>query len=240
MNNIKLEIILNKYLKNYNIKDKCINGLQIGGEKIINKIITSVTFNKNIIKKIKLNNYNSVIVHHGLIWKNKNKLNIKKKNIINFLLKNKINLFAWHIPLDIHKKIGNNITLSKKLKIKIKKLPTYKNPFIIGYNYKNIKKKIKKNFKKFKYIKSKKYNINKICICCGNGNKYLKKSIIKYKIDTFITGEISKKKKKIIKKKKLNLLILGHDLSEQFGIKKLNKFINKKLNIKTYYLNINK
>ncbi len=239
MNNIKLEIILNKYLKNYNIKDKCINGLQIGGKNIINKIITSVSINKNLIKKIKLNNFDTVILHHGLIWKNSYNFNNKNKKILNLIFKKKINLFAWHIPLDIHPKIGNNVLLCKKLNIKIKYLPTYKNPFIIGYNIKeNIIKKIKKIFKKFIYIKSKKYKIKKICICCGKGEKYIKKSINKHNIDTYITGELSNKYKKKIKKYNINSIILGHDISEKFGIKNLSKFIYNKLKIKTYNINI--
>lgn len=241
MKNIKLEILLNKYLKNYNIKDKSLNGLQIGGKNIINKIITSVSLTPNLIKKSILLKFNTIIVHHGILWKNNNILSNFNKSIIKNILKNNINLFAWHIPLDIHKNIGNNILLSKKLNLKTKILPNKNNPYIISKIYKkdNLIHKIKKIFKIFIYYKVKK-KINKICICCGNGNNFIEKSIIKYNIDTYITGEISEINFNIIKKYNINLIILGHEESEIYGIKKLSKIITKKYNIKTYNYKIKK
>ncbi len=244
MNNYKLEKIINKYLlKKKKIKDLTINGLQIEGKKKIKKIITCVTINNYIIKKSLKKNIDAIISHHALIW-NKNPLikGIKKKYILNILKKN-INIYTWHLPLDIHPKIGNNVLLSKKLNIKIKKLPKNNFPVLIGKIKKNFNliKKIKKNIKNFNHIKSKKKNIYKIGICCGSGENFLEKAIWKYKIDTYITGEISEKTIYIIKEYKINTIILGHHSSEIYGIKKLGSWIKKKNNkINVKFINIPK
>ncbi len=235
MNNLKLEIILNKYFNNHKINDQSINGLQIGGKNKINKIITGINIDFKIIKKAISLNYNTIIVHHGILWKNKLYFNNINKKIIKKIIKNNINLFAWHLPLDIHKKIGNNIILAKKLNINIKIFPTIKNPYIIGYNFKkkNILNKFK-IFKKFIFYKSKKKKIKKICLCCGNGNKFIEKVINNHNIDTYITGEISEINFNIIKLYDINCFILGHEKSEIYGIIKLKNLIKQKFNIKTY------
>ncbi len=240
MNNLKLEKKINKYLKSNNIKDISINGLQIEGKKNINKIITCITINNLIIKKCIKNKYNTIICHHGLLWKNENLniIGIKKKIIKNILINN-INIYCWHLPLDIHPKIGNNIILAKKINVNIKKLPNKNYPLIIGYNNKKkiIKKILKLNIK-FKFIKSKKKKIKKIAICTGKGDYYIEKCILKYNIDTYITGEISEYKIILSKNYDINLFILGHHNSEIYGMKTLSKKINKKYNIYTKFINI--
>ncbi len=237
MNNLKLEKIINKYLKSYLISDNSINGLQIKGKKKIKKIITCVTINYYIINKSLIYNPDAIISHHGLIWKKNNKITNLKKKIIKKILKNNINIYTWHLPLDIHPKIGNNIKLSEKLSIKKIYLPNIKNPTLIGiYKKNNFIKKIKKIFKKFIFIKNKK-KIYKIAICTGKGEKYIEKCIKKYNIDTYITGEISEHFLYDIKEYNINIFIIGHDNSEIYGIKTLGKLIQKKFNIKSKFIN---
>ncbi len=233
MNNFKLEKNINKYLNSKNIKDISINGLQIEGKNEIKKIILIVSIYSLIIKKIDWNKFDTIICHHGLFWKknNKNIIGIKKK-IIKKIIKNNINVFCWHLPLDINNKIGNNIELIKKLKIKIQKIWKEK-PFIIGKSNIKIKKIIEKKFKNYKFIKSKNKNINKIGLCTGSGEKFIEKLIIKYNIDTYITGEISEKNIYMIYYYDINLFLLGHDNSEIYGLKKLGIFIKNNFNLYT-------
>ncbi len=240
MKNIKLENFINKYLNNKKIKDKSINGLQIIGKNNIKKILFSVTLNLQLIKTAILNKYDSIIVHHGMMW-NKNKINIYniKNNNFKLIKKNKINIYTWHLPLDIHPKIGNNVLLAKKLNIKINIFPNNNKPYLIGQikNF-NLINKIKYKFKYFISYISKKKKINKICLCTGNGSNFIEKTILKYNIDTYITGEITENSLFLIKEYDINLFVIGHQQSEIYGIKKLCKLIKKKLNIKTKYINI--
>ncbi len=240
MNNLKLNKIINKYLNNNFIKDNSINGIQIEGKKKIKNIITCVTINDFIIKKAIFNKVDTLIAHHGILWKNNifSIRGIQKKRIYKILLNN-INIYAWHLPLDIHPKIGNNVILAKKIKTKIKILPTNKFPVLICKinNQKNIFKKIKKQTKNFFFYKSKKKNIKKIGICSGCGEKFLEKSILEYNIDTYITGEISENSFYIFKEYDINIFIIKHYISEIYGIKKLGEWIKKKFKINVNFLN---
>ncbi len=240
MKNIKLENFINKYLNNKKIKDKSINGLQIIGKNNIKKILFSVTLNLKLIKKAILNKYDSIIIHHGIMW-NKNKINIYniKNNNFKLIIKNKINIYTWHLPLDIHPKIGNNVLLAKKLNIKINIFPNNKKPYLIGQIKNcNLINKIKYKFKYFISYISKKKKIKKICLCTGNGSNFIEKNILKHNIDTYITGEITEHSLFLIKEYDINLFVIGHQQSEIYGIKKLCKLIKNKFNIKTKYINI--
>ncbi len=239
MNNIELEKKINKYLKFSKIKDHSINGLQIEGNKIINKIITCVTLNLYIINKCINKKINTIICHHGILWKKdkKNILGIKKKKIKK-ILENNINLFCWHLPLDLDQKIGNNILLAKKINLKIINFSKIEYFPLIGIsNEKNIIEYIKKINYKYKFYKSKKKYINKIAICTGKGEEFIENSILFYNIDTYITGEISEYGILLVKEYDINLIIIGHHNSEIFGIKKLGNFIKKKYNIYTKFIN---
>ncbi len=241
MNNFKFEKKINIYLKSNKIKDTSVNGLQIEGNNNINKIIFCVTIKNSIIKICKNKKYNTIICHHGIFWK-KDTMNIIgiKKEIIKNILINNINLYCWHIPLDIHYKVGNNITLSKKLNIKkIINISNYNYPLIIGYSRKkDLIRKIKKINNNYIFLKSKNKKIKKIAICTGFGDKFIEKSIIYNNIDTYITGEMSEYKIIISKKYDINLFLLGHHISEIYGIKYLSKIIKNKYNINTKFINL--
>ncbi len=245
MNNYKLEYLINKYLQSNFVKDNTINGLQIEGKKKIKIITTGVSINKKLIKKSIAYKTDAIITHHGLFWKKKISpiVGITKKRIKEILLHN-INLYSWHIPLDIHPKIGNNIKLSNFFNIKnIINLPTQKFPVLIGYikkqSFNNFyKSKIKNHIKNIFCLKNK-TEIYKIGICSGAGCIFLEKTILNYNIDTYITGEINENTFNLIKEYKINYFSIGHYYSEILGIKSLGKWIKNFLHIKTKFININ-
>ncbi len=245
MNNLHLEKIINKYLNKQCYKDIAYNGLQITGQKKIYNIWMGVTANLNLIKQAIYNKIDTIIVHHGLIWNNtpKNIFGIQKKKIKKILLNN-INLYAWHIPLDIHPIIGNNILLAKILKINVIHYPNYKYPLLIGKIKKNIKltnflNKIKKIFPwNIKVYTNNIYKYHNIAICSGSGFLSEKYMIQKHSINTYLTGEINEYILSILIEYKINIILLGHHYSEIYGIKFLGKWITKYLNINTKFQNI--
>ena len=60
----------------------------------------------------------AIIVHHGYFWKGeRSEIVGMKKNRLKRLLLHDINLFAYHLPLDVHPLIGNNVNLGNLLKL---------------------------------------------------------------------------------------------------------------------------
>ena len=112
--------LLNDILKPHTINDFCPNGLQIEGKNEIKTIITGVTASQALIDAAIEKNADAILVHHGYFWKGESQpITGMKKRRIGALLANDINLFAYHLPLDIHPVLGNNAQLALLLDIEI-------------------------------------------------------------------------------------------------------------------------
>lgn len=245
MLNYKLEKIINFYLKNENIKDYAPNGLQVEGCCEVKKIITGVTACQELIDKAINLQAQAIIVHHGFFWKNESPIiNNNKRKRLKSLLINNINLYSWHLPLDLHDEIGNNYCLSKVLKIKIiKKI----NKFILlgqlnkPTTLKNFTKIITDKLKRVPFVfsskKASKY-ISKIALCTGSGQNLIS-SLYNHEVDAFLTGEVSESTIHYVKENKIHFFSAGHHATEIFGILELGNWLKKNYNFEVNFININ-
>ncbi|CAL4321237.1 Nif3-like dinuclear metal center hexameric protein [Buchnera aphidicola] len=240
MNNQFLENLINTKLNSSFFNDCTYNGLQIEGCQEINKIITGVTACQILLQKAIFYNAQAIIVHHGYFWKNEPKY-IKGyiKERLKTILLNNINLYSWHLPLDAHKKLGNNAYIAQVLNI-IQK--GYINPYLW---WGMLKKPIsgKKLFKKISKIFSKKpiyisgennKKILNIAWCSGKGQKFIHE-VIQRNIDCFITGEISEEITHYVRESNMHFFAVGHHATEIGGVQLLGewlKSVDKKLDIK--------
>ncbi|MDF5490727.1 Nif3-like dinuclear metal center hexameric protein, partial [Vibrio parahaemolyticus] len=120
MNNLKLEQILNDKLSPQLIKDYAPNGLQVEGTPAVKRIITGVTASQALIDKAIELNADALLVHHGYFWKGEPEpIRGMKGKRIRSLIKNDINLYGYHLPLDIHPELGNNAELARLLEIEV-------------------------------------------------------------------------------------------------------------------------
>ncbi|WP_432772749.1 Nif3-like dinuclear metal center hexameric protein [Francisella salimarina] len=131
MNFKELENYLNNYFDIAQFKDYCPNGLQIQGNRDIKKVVTGVTACQALIDQAVKENADAIIVHHGYFWKGESYPIIGMKyERISKLIKNGIHLFGYHLPLDGHSKIGNNILLAKTKSYKSRVFETGSKPYI--------------------------------------------------------------------------------------------------------------
>ena len=116
VSNNQLLQFLNVLLKPEKIKDYCPNGLQVQGKNNITKLVTGVTASQALIDQAVSINADAILVHHGYFWKGEKQcITGMKRNRIRSLLQHDINLYAYHLPLDIHPTLGNNAQLAKLL-----------------------------------------------------------------------------------------------------------------------------
>lgn len=234
---------LNKELTVKKIKDSSKNGLQSKGSSEVKKIGFAVDSGIEVFEKAKKENCNMLIVHHGIKWKPQKK-DISKR--LNYLKKNKLSLYASHLPLDMHNKYGNNIQLCNILNLKnIKKFGEYHGEYIGfsgTFSNKKTLNEISKNLDKILSTKSKAYNFGKqkiktIALVSGGGISALDEAI-KKKIDLFITGEQSHSSYHYIKEAKINVIFAGHYATETVGVKALMPILKKKFNVETVFIDL--
>lgn len=120
MKNTELEQLINEKLNSAAISDYAPNGLQVEGKETVQKIVTGVTASQALLDEAVRLGADAVIVHHGYFWKGESPvIRGMKRNRLKTLLANDINLYGWHLPLDVHPELGNNAQLAALLGITV-------------------------------------------------------------------------------------------------------------------------
>jgi len=230
---------LNRELKVKSIKDRSKNGLQVRASQNINKVGLATDACMDVFRKAKRSKCDLVIVHHGLFWKKQKDVSHITKNRVNFLKKNKISLYAVHLPLDKNIKYGNNTEILRMLSIKPKEI--FGGVGYLGYlnkprNLNSIIKELNKKLStRCKVLRFGKKNVKKIAVVSGYGAPDVLEAI-KKKVDLFITGETSHSYYDEAEEGKINVIFGGHYKTETVGVKALGKLIEKKFNLKTIFI----
>lgn len=112
----KLEKYLEQTLDITRFRDYCPNGIQVEGRPLVNTLVTGVTASLALIEAAVEANADAILVHHGYFWRGEDQrvVGFKQKRL-KLLLQHDINLFAYHLPLDMHPEFGNNAQLGQKL-----------------------------------------------------------------------------------------------------------------------------
>jgi dinuclear metal center YbgI/SA1388 family protein len=237
---------LDKVLRIRSIKDDSKNGLQIRGKDEISKIAFSVDACMEVFVKARQLGCQMVIVHHGLYWKRqKYKKNTAKRE--SFLKKNRISLYAAHLPLDCHDKYGNNIELARLLGIRNPRKWARYHGFPLGYmgktrisretlerliNGRLVNRRLGAGCRVLAFGPK---MISLLGIVSGGGGFALEEAML-HKLDCFLVGEFSHSMYHHAKEAKLNIVIAGHYATETLGVKALAKLLHHKFNIETVFI----
>jgi dinuclear metal center YbgI/SA1388 family protein len=98
------------------LRDYCPNGLQVEGRSQINTVVLGVTACHALIEAAIACHADALIVHHGYFWRNEGLCvtGIRRQRLKR-LLSQDINLFAYHLPLDVHPSLGNNAQFAQRM-----------------------------------------------------------------------------------------------------------------------------
>jgi dinuclear metal center YbgI/SA1388 family protein len=97
-------------------RDYCPNGLQVEGRDEIGKLVTGVTASLGLLEAAADVGADAILVHHGYFWRGEDARVVGPKHKrLRLLLTRDINLFAYHLPLDMHPELGNNAQLALRL-----------------------------------------------------------------------------------------------------------------------------
>lgn len=235
MNNLQLEAVLNEKLSPQLIKDYCPNGLQVEGASEINKVVTGVTASQALIDYAVSVNADALLVHHGYFWKGESEaIRGMKGKRIRTLIKNDVNLYGYHLPLDIHPELGNNARLAELLDIEvIDGLEGH--PQSVAMFGKLAQPMTGEAFaQKIAQVLSREplhiapeqaeKMIETVGWCTGGGQDYIELAASKG-LDAFISGEISERTTYTARELNIHYFAAGHHATERYGIKALGEWL---------------
>lgn len=210
-------------------EDYAPNGLQVEGKSSLKRLAFAVSATQDSLQKAIAWGADGLVVHHGIFWKHQGARTITGGwgERVKLCVKNDLNLFAYHLPLDAHPIVGNASALAKELTL------TNLEPFAV---YKRQPLGIKGVFKNPLSASTLKKNLEAILkhpvilatpdetklirsigiITGGANNEWLK--AMEDGLDAYLTGEISEYNWHDSIEAGIHYFAGGHHATERFGI----------------------
>lgn len=225
-------------------KDYCPNGLQVEGRTEVHKIVSGVTASMALLEAAHDAGADLILVHHGYFWRNEDAriIGIKRKRI-EFLLKHDLNLMAYHLPLDAHPELGNNVQLGKLLGIE--PIGYVGESSLVAYGELNQAQKLE-DFARFVesslqrtplVIGSPDQMIAKVAWCTGAAQGYIDAAIA-LGVDVYISGEISEQTMHQALESSVSYISAGHHATERYGVQALGEHLAEKFNLQHEFIDI--
>ena len=244
MSRNELENYLNQLLDTARFQDYCPNGLQVEGRDRIEKIITGVTASLELLKAAITHEADAVIVHHGYFWRGENPCitGIKHRRIA-LLMQHRINLFAYHLPLDIHPELGNNVQLAKRLGFIENDRFGEQNIVVRGelketMPLRALGAKITQALgREPQIIGNPDHAVRQLAWCTGAAQDYFEAAIAQ-NVDAYLTGEISEQTVHAVRESGVAFIAAGHHATERYGVQALGEHLADRFGIQHQFIDI--
>ncbi|WP_375278990.1 Nif3-like dinuclear metal center hexameric protein [Alteromonas australica] len=243
----QLSTYLNGLLRVQEINDYCPNGLQVEGRREVTHIVTGVTASQALVDAAIAQGADTLLVHHGYFWKGESQtITGMKKKRISALLKNDINLLAYHLPLDVHPEYGNNRQLAKLLNVhQVKAVSSVKPIGVLmeGELPSPIKGEDLKQLLATQLSREilmecpQNKEITRIAWCTGGGQGFIEQAV-EANVDAFITGEVSEQTIHVAREMDIAFFAAGHHATERYGVKALGEHLSEHFDIPVTFIDI--
>jgi dinuclear metal center YbgI/SA1388 family protein len=254
VNRDDLSLYLDDHLQVARIKDYCPNGLQVQGKPIIKTLVSGVTASLALIEEAIALKADAIMVHHGWFWKNDDARVIGQLHSrLKLLMDHEINLFAYHLPLDVHPVLGNNAQLAKVMGWK--PLKGSERAFLgsalpldgliwegrpeasqktLGQLARSISGRLGRDPLVIGDLNK---PIKRIAWCTGGAQGYINQAI-EMKVDAYISGEVSEQTFHAAEESGVAYIAAGHHATERYGIGALGEFVAQKYKLKHQFVDI--
>lgn len=239
---------LNKLLKTDQFSDYCPNGLQVEGCEQISRIVSGVTASQALIARAAELDADLLLVHHGYFWRGESPVitGIKQQRIRQLLAHN-MNLMAYHLPLDSHAELGNNVQLAAMLGLEISGELTKINNQPMGL-YSDLAAPISAlelaqriaaalEREPQHIAPESELPITRVAWCTGAAQSYIEQAV-SIGAQAFISGEISEPTVHIAREQGIHYFAAGHHATERYGVKALGDWIAERFELDHQFVDI--
>lgn len=237
---------LNAYLNVRNFKDAAYNGLQVSGRNMISHVAVGVTANKALIEAAIIVGADAILVHHGLFWKGDDPCLVGyHRERAAALLDANVNLYAYHLPLDVHAEVGNNACLGRRLGLSPMGSAGENNLVMLGQLGVGVGVKsavlaaycARHYGRRVTLFASSSKMIRTIAWCTGAGGSLLKDAI-EAGADAFVTGEVSEHHVHEARESDITLITAGHHATERDGVAALGAHIAQEFGVRYQFIDV--
>lgn len=228
-------------------QDYCPNGLQVEGSAEVRTLVSGVTASQDLIEAAAGKGADMLLVHHGYFWKGEAAplTGIKGKRI-KALIRHDISLLAYHLPLDVHAELGNNVQLARLFGWNILGGLEPGNPRSVGLHGElpsamsgaELADKMTAVLDREPlHIAGNDRSIKRIAWCTGGAQGYIDKAIA-LGADAFVTGEVSEPTVHIARECGIHFYAAGHHATERYGAKALGEHLAERFGLEHHFIDL--
>ena len=234
----------NDYLRVSEIEDwpNAMNGLQIENSGQVRKLGAAVDVSTRVLTAAAKRQIDFLIVHHGLFWPGLQRVTGSLRRQLKIAFESDIALYSAHLPLDLHRKVGNNSRLAEDIGLKSCKPFFEEKGERIGLRSKftgsreelvhKVRKALGGSVKLFNFGPK---NPKRVGIITGAAGSEIYR-VADEKVDCFITGEAPHWAAVAAEELGMNLILGGHYATETFGVKALAKHLSERFKLPWEFL----
>jgi len=235
---------LDRYLDAARIADYCPNGLQVEGRGEVHRIVSGVTASQALLDAAVEQQADLVLVHHGYFWKSENPcITGMKQRRLKTLLANDISLLAYHLPLDVHPEVGNNVQLAQRLGLQVEGTLEPGNPRSVGLIGSlsqalapaEFAAQVAQVLGREPLLISGARSISSIAWCTGAAQGYIEQAVAAG-VDAYLTGEVSESTVHSARENGISFLAAGHHATERYGVQALGEWIAQRFGVEHHFV----
>ena len=210
-------------------KDYAPNGLQVEGVLEVSRIVTGVSASAELIGAAIELGADLIVVHHGLVWgPGLSKIAGPLARRLKLLLANDVSLAAYHLPLDKHPRLGNNVGLCDALALGPQRDPfgdvrgtalglagSWATPLAKHDAIARVDKAVSRGAPPFVFPHGPEL-VRRIGVCTGAASDLLEAASAA-RCDMYVTGELAERAGDLAKELQITLVAAGHVATEVFG-----------------------
>jgi dinuclear metal center YbgI/SA1388 family protein len=244
MQRTELDAYLAQYLEVAKFRDYCPNGLQVEGRASVERVVTGVTASIALLEAAIEARADALLVHHGYFWRGEDARIVgTRRRRIGLLVGSDVNLFAFHLPLDAHAEVGNNVQLARVLGFPIAGRFGEQEIGMYGelndtVTFASMAGQIEERLQRTPLVIGKGTRpIRRVAWCTGAAQGYLEDAV-RLGADLYVTGEVSEQTVHLARETGVAFIAAGHHATERYGVQALGEHLADRFGIEHRFIDI--
>jgi len=242
-----LTVYLTDLLKPDALPDYCPHRLQVHGRARSKHIGPGVTASQALIEAAVTVKADAVLVHHGYFWKGEDAcITGMKYRRIKRIMDAEINLYAYHLPLDVHPVLGNNSQLAKLMgwpapqavssikPVGVVMMSQLANPQSGSAIVQQLERQLDRRVTVAIHHER---PIQRVAWCSGGGQGFIDQAAA-LGADLFISGEVSEQTTHSAREQGIDFIAAGHHATERYGVKALGEHLAERFKLTHQFIDV--
>ncbi len=245
MERVLLQRYLDELLDAARFNDYCPNGLQVEGAAAVSHIVCGVSASLALIESAVERGAQAILVHHGWFWRGEDaRVTGTRRTRMARVLAHDRNVFAYHLPLDVHPELGNNAQLGRVLGFETDGTTGAQGLLWLGtpgsarITAGELRTRAALRLARDPLLVGDEGRLVRRVAWCTGGAQGMFEQAIDAGADLYISGEISEQTTHLARESGVPYLAAGHHATERYGVEALGAHLAGRFGLKVDFVDI--